>query len=127
VTGRPIRLVLDTTAALAYAHSSDAVGETIREVLDENAGYAIPVICLAEAAAQLDDRRLPLLDLLVAHPYAVEVPLPQNWRALATACRLYGSVAHAAAMTAAALHHAYVLTSEPAAHGGDDVDGVIGI
>jgi hypothetical protein len=127
VTDRPIRLVLDTTAALAYAHGSDAVGETIREVLDEDAGYAMPVICLAEAAAQLDERRLPLLDLLVAHTHAVVVPLPDDWRALATACRLYGNVARGAAMTMAAQHRAYVLTGEPTAYGGDDVDGVIGV
>jgi hypothetical protein len=127
VTDRPTRLVLDTTAVLAYAHGSEAVGETIREVVDEDAGYAIPVICLAEAAAQVDGRQLPLLDLLVAHSHALEVPLPHDWRALAIACRLYGSVARGAAMTTAVLHHAYVLTANPAAYGGDDIDGVIGI
>jgi hypothetical protein len=57
----------------------------------------------------------------------VEVPLPDDWRALATACRLYGSVARGAAMTAAVRHRAYMLNGEPAAYGGDDVDGVIGI
>jgi hypothetical protein len=126
VSRRPVRLVLDTTAALAYAHGSVAVGETIGEVAGEGAAFTVPAVCLAEAGAALDLSRLAMLELLVGHPAAVAVDLP-DWRALATACRLYGTVTRATAVSVAAIHRAYVLTAEPDAYGGDDVDGVIAI
>ena len=40
-----VRLVLDTTAVLAYAETSIHVGETIAEVLDEGGRFGVPVYC----------------------------------------------------------------------------------
>ena len=41
-----IRAVLDTSAILAYASGSIAVGELIGEFTDEGAQFGLPVLCL---------------------------------------------------------------------------------
>jgi len=46
---RPIRVVLDTSAVIAYARGSIDVGETINEVDDDEAAFGIPVLSLVEA------------------------------------------------------------------------------
>ena len=43
-----IKLVLDTSAVLAYASHSINVGEVISEVVDEGAQVGASVVCLAE-------------------------------------------------------------------------------
>ena len=43
-------LVLDTSAILAYAGGSIAVGELIGEFSDEGARFGLPVLCLVDAA-----------------------------------------------------------------------------
>jgi hypothetical protein len=51
VSDRPIRVVLDTSAIIAYAQGSSIdVGEVITEVDDEECAVALPVLCLVEAA-----------------------------------------------------------------------------
>ena len=45
-----IRIILDTSATFAYATGSLNVGEVIAEVADEGAGFAVPLLCLVEAA-----------------------------------------------------------------------------
>ncbi|MGW4462146.1 hypothetical protein [Micromonospora sp. NPDC004704] len=119
---RAIRLVLDTSAILAYARTSIAVGETIAEVVDERGRFAIPAVCLAEASRLADDDQTPRLLLLSQHVCAVVTTTPDDeWRVLVEWTRILGRVDLAAAMADAAAHTAYVLTAEPKAYG-DDVD-----
>lgn len=54
MSDRPIRKVLDTTAITAYGHGAVSVGEIIAEITDEHASFAVPELCLIEAATQLD-------------------------------------------------------------------------
>ncbi|WP_326559679.1 hypothetical protein [Micromonospora sp. NBC_01796] len=113
-----IRLVLDTSAILAYARTSIAVGETIAEVVDEGGRFAIPAVCLAEASRLADDDQTPRLLLLSQHVCAVVTTTPDDeWRVLVEWTRILGRVDLAAAMA----HTTYVLTAEPKAYG-DDVD-----
>jgi hypothetical protein len=44
-----VRLVLDTSAAIAYARSSIHVGEVLAEIADERAVAALPLACLVAA------------------------------------------------------------------------------
>ncbi|GAA2715572.1 hypothetical protein ACFY2R_29880 [Micromonospora olivasterospora] len=62
-----IRAVLDASAIVAYCSGSVSVGEVIAEITDEGAGFAVPDVCLIEAARRLDVDQWPALDLLVAH------------------------------------------------------------
>jgi hypothetical protein len=121
----PIRLVLDTTAIVAFTDGSVAVGETIREVVDEDAAYALPLLCLAEAVALVDGERQPLLHLLARHTHATVVPTSEDWEALGLAARLYGTPARGAAVAVAGQHRAYLLTATPEDYG--DMDAVIAL
>lgn len=49
MTDWPVRLVLDTTAVLAFTRGSIHVGEVLAELTDEHCAAAVPVVCLAEA------------------------------------------------------------------------------
>jgi hypothetical protein len=51
VTDRPIHLILDTSAIIAYTHGSVAVGELLIEVDDDGGKVALPFQCLSEAAS----------------------------------------------------------------------------
>jgi hypothetical protein len=75
VTDLPLRAVLDTSAVLAYAAGSIHVGETIGEIADENAGFAVPVVCLLAAADRVAEDQQPMLDALAGHPHGVVLPL----------------------------------------------------
>jgi hypothetical protein len=121
----PVRLVLDTTAVAAFAEGSPHVGEPIREICDEGAAFAVPVLCLAEAGATARSGELPLLDVLAAHAHCVRVALPDDWRTLSAAARVYGSVDRGAvAIVARAQRSAYVLTAEPDTYAGLPVIGL---
>lgn len=122
----PVRAVLDATAVLAYGRASVSVGEVIAEITDELAGFAVPEICLIEAARQLDADDWPALDLLVGHSHCVRVELPTDWREIAAAARLLDGTSRAAAILAAVDHGAYLLTTEPAVYG-DDAPLVIAV
>jgi hypothetical protein len=120
-TAGAIRLVLDTSAILAYAGTSIGVGETIAEVVDEGGRFALPVICLAEASRLVPDDQAAGVLLLVEHPYAVVSPTPvSDWQVLAEWTRILGRVDTASALVEAINWTAYVLTGEPAEYG--DID-----
>ena len=125
-----LRLILDTSACLVYARGGDralGVGETIGQLLDEpDAHYGAPVLCLAEATAQLNDDQAALLDVLVASTICDALPLGDDWRALGFAARVTGSTSRGAAWQEAARNDAYLLTAEPEAYG-PDADGIISI
>ena len=107
---RPVHLVLDTSAIVAYAKTID-VGETIEEVRGNHGEFALPVACLAEAAHLMPT---DVLDLLVGNKSAILVGLASDeWRALAAMRTLLGRLDVAAAFAAAEAHACDILTAEP--------------
>ena len=118
-----VRLVLDTSAIMAYAAASIHVGETIAEVVDEGGRIGAPAVCLAEAARLIGEHLLAGVTLLTRHPACVVLPtLAEDWQALAAWTRVLGRVDLAVALVEAADRPAgYVLSTERAAYGGDDI------
>ncbi|MGN9807065.1 hypothetical protein [Micromonospora sp. L32] len=108
----PIRLVLDTSAILAFTEGSTAVGEAIAKVADEGCAFGLPVMCLAEAARSVTDT--DRLDLLVNHPAAAVLTVdPLQWKTLAATHRAVGRLDTAGALLAAAGNDCRVLTDQP--------------
>lgn len=109
---RPVRVVFDTSAVLAFARESIAVGETLAELLNDGMSAAVPVLCLAEAVPPaLEAERL---DALVGHPATTVVTDgPSEWRALGHLCALTGEIASASAALAAVDFDAWILTADP--------------
>ncbi|OKI47436.1 hypothetical protein [Micromonospora sp. CB01531] len=107
-----IRIILDTSAIIAFAKGSIAVGEAIAAVADEGGLFGLPVMCLAEASRSGAD---PIrLDLLVNHPAAAVLTVdPLKWRAFAVICRRTGQLDTASALLAAADHDCAVLSEHP--------------
>jgi hypothetical protein len=118
-----IRLILDTSAVLAYAETSIHVGETIAEVVDEGGAFGVPAVCLAEASRLVADKLADGVTLLVRHPSCVVLPtLAEDWTAPAAWTRVLGRIDLAAALVEATDRPAgYVLSAEPDAYGDDDM------
>ncbi|MGC4808638.1 hypothetical protein [Micromonospora sp. DT233] len=113
---RPVRIVLDTSAILAFCHESIHVGEVIAEVADEECLVGLPVLCLAEAYRAADQDRLELLE---NHPAVVVLTIdPFSWRALAVTCETVGRADAASALLAAVDAGGYVLTAQPGLYAG---------
>ncbi|MFU8852288.1 hypothetical protein ACNAW0_15070 [Micromonospora sp. SL1-18] len=100
VNDLPIRVILDTSAIVAFTRGSTVVGEVIAAVAEEGCLFGLPVMCLAEASASaVDSNRL---DLLVNHPAAAVLTVdPLRWRDLAAAYRTVGRLGTASALLAA--------------------------
>jgi hypothetical protein len=117
VSGRPIRVLLDASAIVAFTRGSIDVGETIAEVNDEHAAAGLPILCIVEATRAVADT--DRLDLLVAHPAtAVLVPRPGDWQALAATYETVGRLDAASAVLAAIDLDCLVLTGQPGLYGG---------
>ncbi len=119
-----VRLVLDTSAVLAYTTMSVGLGETIVEVVDEGAQFAVPVLCLVEASRLLATDHTVGLDLLVAHDQCIVLPmLADDWQPLAELTGLLGHPALAASLLEAIDRDAYVITAEPGSYspGGENL------
>jgi hypothetical protein len=118
-----IRAVLDTSAILAYAGGSIAVGELIGEFSDEGARFGLPVLCLVEAATDANPQILAMLNLLTHHSHAEILPLrPDQWQRIATAATFYGTTSRACtALPVIDEDAGYVMTADPAAYPGLDV------
>lgn len=113
-----VRIILDTSAILAYATGSIHVGEVVAEVADEPAAFALPLPCLIEAARQVSPAHLPGVYLLEAHRHgAILADRPERWRSIAGLARVLGRADLAAALLAAQDHGAHILTGEPGAYG----------
>jgi hypothetical protein len=123
-----VRLVLDTTAILAYAGASIHVGETIAEVVDEGGQFGVPTICLAEASRLIPDKLAEGINLLVRHTQCVVLSaLAEDWTALVAWTRIVGRVDLAAALIEATDRSACWVISGEAELYGDDRMPVIGI
>jgi hypothetical protein len=100
VSDQPVRVILDTSAIVAFTRGSLDVGEVIAEVHDEYAVVGPPMLCLVEASSAVagSDRR----DLLVNHPAtAVLAPYPDDWQALAAVYNTVGRLDAASTVLAA--------------------------
>jgi hypothetical protein len=119
VTDRPLRAVLDTSPVLAFAAGSINIGETISEIADEGAGFAVPVVCLLAAVGRVTEDQQPMLDALAGHLYGVVLPLtPTEWRQVAAAALLLGDLGRAcAALPVVSGEAGYVMTAEPEVYG----------
>jgi len=72
---KPLHLILDTSAVLAYASGSEHVGEPISQVLENGAAFTVPLTVLATAAAAVGDN---WVELLTSHPAFEPHPI-QGW------------------------------------------------
>jgi hypothetical protein len=119
VTARPVRLVLDTSAILAFAGGSIHVGETISQVDENGAVFGLPVACLA-SAHKADERMLHLLT--THHACELLTVSADEWPQWAVMCEVLGQLDVAAALLAASNFDCDVLTAEPDAYRalGDD-------
>jgi len=117
VIERPIRLLLDASAIVAFTRGSIDVGETIAEVYDDGAAVGLPILCLVEAVRSVAET--DQLDLLVAHP-ATEVfaPAPEEWRALAAIVDMVGRMDCASAVLTAIDLDCLIMTNQPGVYGG---------
>jgi predicted nucleic acid-binding protein len=121
VSGRPVRVVLDTSAIIAYTHGSMDVGEVIAEVDDEEGAVAIPVLCLIEAYRVAADR--DRVDVLVSHPATVVLDIePADWRAVADLADAGGRTDAAVAALLAVDYRATLLTRQPGWYAGMAAD-----
>ena len=113
-----VRVILDTSAIIAFCRESIDVGEVIAEVADEpGCVFALHVLCMVEASRAVADR--DRLDLLCAHPAAHLIsPDPGEWRALAAAHDTVGRLDAASAVLAAIDLDCDVLTAQPALYAG---------
>jgi len=98
-----VRLVLDTSAVLAYADGSIDLGEVITEVVDEAQRFAVPAPCLIEASRLARDDQAAGTRLLVHHTHCVVLPLPADgWEPVAARARTLGRADLAACLVEAA-------------------------
>jgi hypothetical protein len=117
VSDRPVRVLLDASAIVAFTRESIDVGEVVAEVDDENAAVGLPVLCLVEATrAVADSGRLALL---VEHRASVVIGNdPADWRALAAMYDVIGRLDTASAAVTAIDRNISILTAQPGLYGG---------
>jgi hypothetical protein len=94
-----IRLVLDTSAVLAYATGSIHLGETITEVVDDGGRFDASVASLAEEIRVVDDENVLGVPLLTRHPRFAVLPVAARvWDRLGYWAKALGRFDHAAAV-----------------------------
>lgn len=108
-------LVLDTDAALAYAHGSFSVGSRISEAADAGDVVIVPALCLAEAYRRAESDAWHYLDVLSnLDGVAVTRVEPDDPPTLGGYARILGSKHLAHAVIEAASHPVTpILTSRP--------------
>jgi len=112
-----IRLILDTSAIVAYARDSVDVGEVLGEIAAEGATAGLPVLCLAEARRHVADPAL--IELLASHTATVILaPEPEAWRALAALSGIVGRLDAATALIDALDYDVEILTAQPGLYAG---------
>jgi hypothetical protein len=121
-----VRLILDTSAVIAYVGESIDVGEPITEIVDEDGLIGVPVVCLVEAAARIPEGKAAGLAVLARHHAVVVLDgRAEDWEALTGWAQVLGRADSAAALLEALDRPAtYVLTGEPQLYG-DGVESLI--
>lgn len=110
---RPVGLILDSTAILAYTITelSIHVGEPLTEAENNGELLALPLPCLVEAARSTDSA---LLDVLVGSDSVIVLAEdPLSWRTLAVTCDLAGRYDAATAALFGLDFGVPVMTREP--------------
>jgi hypothetical protein len=124
VSDQPVKVILDTSAIVAFTRSSIDVGEVIAEVHEEYAVAGLPMLCLVTASSAVTDG--DRLDLLVNHPATVVLaPDPGDWRALAVTYDSVGRLDAASAVLAAIDLGCQVLTGQPGMYAGLEGGGPV--
>lgn len=124
MSGRPVHVLRDTSAIIAFTRGSIDVGEVIGEVDAEHAAVGLPVLCLVEAHRAVVDA--DLLDYLVTHPATAVMPLePDSWQALAATYDTVSRLDAASAVLAATDTDRPILTAQPALYAGLEDGGPI--
>ncbi|MBM0203539.1 hypothetical protein JNW90_10735 [Micromonospora sp. STR1s_5] len=119
MTNRPVRLVLDRSALLAYVAGSVHVAEPLHEVEQDGVRFGVPVPVAAEALNLAHGKDLALMHRLLALDVCVLLPLtPEHLPELTFWRRITGRLDLAAAALAALTLDAAVLTSEGTRYGG---------
>jgi hypothetical protein len=113
---RPMKLVLDTSAILAFTRGSIHVGEPISEVADEGGVSGLPTLCLAVAKWMVDDD--DRLQVLAEHPDTVVVPAPEDPVALGAVETSVGNLDASSAVLTAIDQHAFIITARPGLYRG---------
>jgi hypothetical protein len=110
-----VRLVLDTSAVLAYAAGSIDVGETIAEVVDEGGRFAASAVCLAEAVHLVPETNALGVPLLTRHAGFVSLPLAaDDWDRVGYWAKELGRVDRAATVVEVLDRpDGYLVTAEP--------------
>ena len=117
MSDRPVRILLDASAIIAFTWESIDVGEIIAEVDDENTAVGLPMLCLVEASRAIADK--DRLTLLVHHRVGVVLgDDPGDWRALAAMYDIVGRLDAASAAVAAVDGDVSILTAQPGLYGG---------
>jgi hypothetical protein len=112
-----VRLVLDTSAAIAYARSSIHVGEVLAEIADERAVAALPLACLVAADPAVTDTAG--LRMLAEHAATVVLTDgPDMWRELAAMAEIVGRLDASSAALAGIDFGVEVLTGSPGLYAG---------
>ena len=124
MSDQPVKVILDTSAIVAFTHGSIDVGEVIAEVHDEYAVAGLPMLCLVEASGAVADG--DRLDLLVNHQAtALLAPDPGDWQALAAVYDSVGRLDAASAVLAAIDLGCQVLSNRPGLYAGLEGGGPV--
>ena len=114
---RTVQLVLDTSAITAWTRGSISVGELIAEIDQDHGAVIVPSACLIEAASQVTSDEW--LGVLVRRPATfVLSDDPGDWRMLAEARQLIGTLDSASAAWFAIECDVDVLTADSRRYAG---------
>lgn len=111
--------ILDTGALLAYARGVEEVGRELVDVADVEGTVVVPLLCLIEAYAQLDQAGHELLRMLRRNPVVRTVPpeidpdVTDDPPLIGEMARPSGRLGAGHAAFLALLHRAGVITSRP--------------
>jgi hypothetical protein len=120
---RPIRLVFDTSAILAYSEGSIHAGEPLAVVEEEGGVVGLPVLCLVEANwAAVDPDRLRVL---VNHKSTTILPTSDDVGALAVIEDSVGRLDSMSAMKSAMDEGACLLSSRFGVYAGLENGGPV--
>jgi hypothetical protein len=119
---RPVRLLLDRSALLAYVAGSLHVAEPLHEVIEDRNRFGVTAITVAEALAAVDDPKdRAALHRLLALDACVVLPTDgHTWHELSYWRTYTGRVDLATTVMASLEHDASILTREDR-YGHDDL------
>ncbi|TDC76523.1 hypothetical protein E1193_23695 [Micromonospora sp. KC606] len=118
---RPVRLLLDRSALLAYVAGSVHVGEPLHEVIEDRNRFAVTAVTAAEALAVIDDPKdRATMHRLLALDACVVLPTDgQSWHELSYWRTYAGRIDLATTVMASLEHDASILTRETRYGDGD--------